>query len=87
MIHSDETGVHIFSSQLEGLGKNLATNFMRSLVWWRIWRLRLSHFALELPQPAVGAAEGPGGAALVAAILRNGATGDRPFHLAEEGRQ
>ncbi len=49
------------ASQLEGLGKNLGAKFMRSLLWWRRWRLRFSHFALEFLLPGIGAADVPGG--------------------------
>jgi len=49
------------ASQVEGRGKNLGANFMRSLLWWRRCRLRFSHFALEFLLPGVGAAEVPGG--------------------------
>ena len=47
-------------------------------------RLAVGHLAFELAQPAVGASEDLGGAALVAAVFGDGAARDGPFEVVQE---
>lgn len=44
----------------------------------------MSHFRLEFPQPAIGAAQDLGCAALVTAVLGDGSAGNGPFHMVQE---
>ena len=47
-------------------------------------RLAVGHLRFEFPQPAVGASEYLCGAALVAAVLGDGAARDGPFEVVQE---
>ena len=44
----------------------------------------MSHFRLQLSEPAVGPPKNLGSSALVAAILGDGAAFNRPFHTVQE---
>src|SRR4051812_34955728 len=70
---------------MEPISRDLDT----SGAWRGPWALRLAigHLRLELAQPAIGASENLGGAALVAAVLGDGAAGNRPFHVIQESGQ
>ena len=64
-------------------GEQISLDQDASGAWRGRWnrRLAVGPLCLELPQPAVGAAEHFCGATLVAAVLGDGTAGNRPFYV------